>query len=397
MEESLPMPRVVKFALKTLEGIEIRDVISLKENFCLPMIIYYFQNGKLIRWLRDHYENDLADKLAEITDHDIKACDKICDIFDVNIDKPMIEKGWEDYQRIERLMACTDNYEYIKNLDDIVFNQEELDEKLIKEGTFVYLCGGYFEIPKDKCNHTFIGINNPKVKTDLINDRNSHFQNILFETIDKEENEKVDIQKDAYFDIDYIKNLELGDFFTFGIYDDKPIEWIVLKKDIYLCAITHKNITKKRMHVNGGYIGWKKTELFQWLNDYFYNHSFSKKQQQIFIKQSINQNFFVPFGAKPKQDLPEVISLPNIKLLADNKIKNIIMSTKNKENVFESGDDLIWLCENGNSPDPRYRASSGKKFQTFSCLTGKINYDGYNRADDSVGVRPVILLDVGLR
>ena len=39
---------------------------ELRNNFSLGRVLEYIQNGKLVIWLRDRYENNIADAIADV-------------------------------------------------------------------------------------------------------------------------------------------------------------------------------------------------------------------------------------------------------------------------------------------------------------------------------------------
>ena len=54
------MAKKIRFPLIMENGVEVRDIVSLRTHFSLPPLIEYKKNGKLVNWLRDRYETDLA-------------------------------------------------------------------------------------------------------------------------------------------------------------------------------------------------------------------------------------------------------------------------------------------------------------------------------------------------
>ncbi len=90
------------------------------------------------------------------------------------------------------------------------------------------------------------------------------------------------IQEDAS------KNFKIADYIQFGNYpqtlhgDIKPIEWqILLIEDNKMFVISKYGLEAKRF--DGSSNDWKKSEIRQWLNDYFYNKAFNF-QEKKYIK-----------------------------------------------------------------------------------------------------------------
>lgn len=73
----------VRFPLEMKDGVEVRDLEGLKDNFSLERILLYLEDGRLDTWLRDRYLDDIADAVSELDRTDAGFCGKICEIFEV--------------------------------------------------------------------------------------------------------------------------------------------------------------------------------------------------------------------------------------------------------------------------------------------------------------------------
>ena len=69
--------KVVKFALKMRDDYECRDLETLREYFDLEKAIAYFQDGRLITWMKHRGFYDIADELEESEDSIQKLIDEI--------------------------------------------------------------------------------------------------------------------------------------------------------------------------------------------------------------------------------------------------------------------------------------------------------------------------------
>lgn len=58
------MVKKIRFPLEMKDGIKVRDLEELRENFSLERILFYLADGKLEIWLRDRYRNDLVDAIS---------------------------------------------------------------------------------------------------------------------------------------------------------------------------------------------------------------------------------------------------------------------------------------------------------------------------------------------
>jgi len=163
------MAKKVRFPLEMDDGIEVRDLESLREHFSLSRVVEYLKNGKLVIWLKDRYANDLAEQLENIDATDSQIASKICEVFGIEYDESAqeeMEKAAERAERLERLKKTTDNLEFFKKIDIVAFDQDELYDLLDEEQSTIYLCGERFSIPLAQCGVTYIGINSPIVVVD---------------------------------------------------------------------------------------------------------------------------------------------------------------------------------------------------------------------------------------
>ena len=90
------MAKKIRFPLEMENGVSVRDLDELKDNFSLARVIGYINDGKLITWLQDRYENELAEEVKKINVEAEDAAKKICELFDVEYDETAeeeVEKG----------------------------------------------------------------------------------------------------------------------------------------------------------------------------------------------------------------------------------------------------------------------------------------------------------------
>ena len=52
------MAKKIKFALKMRDGVEVRNLQELQENFDLNQVTAYFLDGRLETWLSDRYYDE---------------------------------------------------------------------------------------------------------------------------------------------------------------------------------------------------------------------------------------------------------------------------------------------------------------------------------------------------
>jgi len=124
---------------------QVRTMEELVENFDLQKAFSYLENGKLEKWLRGRNHDDEADKLnaVDITDAK-KAGEEIC-----------------------RVLLPSDMVAYL---------QEDLNYSLESGKKKIYLYGGKFQIPLDKEDITYIGLDHPVICVDSLNWKDKNIQ-----------------------------------------------------------------------------------------------------------------------------------------------------------------------------------------------------------------------------
>ena len=247
------MAKTIKFPLKLKDDFPARNLDELKQHFELEKLVNYFFDGKLLKWLEARDYNNEAESVKMLHKDEVDLHFKLCQIFNVDfdetnssIDVKFVEKR---NKKLAILRQYTSDDNILSNVDNIAFNQEELDA-LVKTNTHdIFLCGSSFVIPLEVNDKKYIGIGkveaviNSNVFVDF-DSKNVTFENILFDpTYDNiVPNETPEIlikrgdeaQKNKNYKtaLEYYKKAaELG--------NDKAMYYI---GSIYYCG--HKNIPK---------------------------------------------------------------------------------------------------------------------------------------------------------
>ena len=177
----------IKFALEMKDGIQVRNLEDLRNNFDLEKTVGYFLDGKLITWLNDRYYEEEAEELEQLSKNDAQLNKKLCKILgveyqDEELDPEEIERRNE---RIAKLKQYTDNQEFIDNVDLVAFDQEDLADLLDEDEAVIYLCQNKFIIPLRAENKKYIGIGKAEavIRSKTVVDfaeRNIEFVNVSF-------------------------------------------------------------------------------------------------------------------------------------------------------------------------------------------------------------------------
>ena len=177
------MAKIVKIPLVMKNGVKVTDSGALKENFDLDLVIGYFFDGKLGKWLIDRYYEDEAEALAQLDKDDPSLAKKLCEIFNVEYDdsaKVDAEEIARRNERMARLKQITDDESVLENIDLVAFDQEELAELYDQGAEKIYLCEGEFKIPKSKQGIEYVVIGNasvkglPQPKVEVLTDNSSY-------------------------------------------------------------------------------------------------------------------------------------------------------------------------------------------------------------------------------
>lgn len=180
------MAKKIRFPLAMENGIEVRSMEELRNNFSLGRVLEYVQNEKLVTWLRDRYENDIADAIAELDKMDCELPRKVSAIFDIPYDEKAeydLQQAVERAKKIKRLKEFTDEKQYADKIDKVAFAQDELYDLLDEEVKEIYLCGDRFAIPLSVKGIVYKGINNPVVVIDSKTEVDWLAKGILLEAV----------------------------------------------------------------------------------------------------------------------------------------------------------------------------------------------------------------------
>ena len=188
----------MKFALKMKDGVRVRTLQELRDNFDLDHITEYFLDGKLETWLEDRYYDEELEQIRKLNKKDPELQKKLCQIFGVEYaaGSLTIDEIEVRNRKLARLKEITDDEEILAHADSVAFSQEELVDLLDEGVDTIYLCGSEFTIPEQKPNKVYIGINTKMVITSVMEENfkknNIRLFNIKLEK--QEDYEKNDIQ-----------------------------------------------------------------------------------------------------------------------------------------------------------------------------------------------------------
>ena len=155
------MARKIKAPLKMGDGTSVRTIEELREHFDMESIIAYFLDGRLERWLDDHYEKAAAAAIHALQETEDNLPAKLCAILSIelssneDIDIAAIVKT---IAKKKRLRTMTQDETIFAHARQTAFTQDDLQELLTAGETTIYLCGKSFSISAGHDNMTYIGI-----------------------------------------------------------------------------------------------------------------------------------------------------------------------------------------------------------------------------------------------
>ena len=219
-----------------LNGVEVKTLEDLRENFNLEQVVEYFKSGELIEWLEDRFYDDEVEALENLSANDKNLSQKICAALNVECDEDL-----EFTQRIREkkkiLAEKTDDENIIDNATITALNQDDLVNLLHMDYQTIYLCGESFNVPIRMTGRKYIGVlSTPKIKIKANSDEDLAAKNIVFE------NCKLAWRKET--PIEAMKALAAKIFGTNG-------EWQIIDKKFKVVSSYDKlNKAEKTMAIN---------------------------------------------------------------------------------------------------------------------------------------------------
>lgn len=158
----------IKLPLEMANGVLVRTLDELKENWDLEKVLNYYLNGKLQTWLTDRYYTELAEEVSALNgiNDNTELQKKLCNIFSIEAENDLVdlEAVAERNRRLEILRHYTADDVVLKNVDKVAFNQKELKMLLNKGETVIYLYNNKYSIPLSLKNKKYVGIGDVEIQ-----------------------------------------------------------------------------------------------------------------------------------------------------------------------------------------------------------------------------------------
>ena len=167
-------------------GVLVRTLEELKENFDIESLLEYYESGKLVEWLESRYYDIEAQKVSELERSAENFPAMLCESLGLNFkenevsefDSDMIKRRVE---KREHLKTLTDDEEILNQVDCIALTQEDLDTLIAMGEKKIYLCEGEFSIPLIVPDMTYIGLFHPCAVIQATDNVNFKEKNIVFQ------------------------------------------------------------------------------------------------------------------------------------------------------------------------------------------------------------------------
>lgn len=204
----------IRFPLKMSDGTLVKTIEDLRNHFDLVSVLGYYENGRLVKWLRNDFCDKEAVQVENLTADSSELPKELCNILGVpfsetgnsnlNLDNIVQKNRRRDY-----LQQFTSDEGILSNADSVAFAQDELSDLLRAGRKTIYLSGEHFIVPGSVKGITYVGVNNPSVEfSDEIIEQGIDFQNLNFDMNKYLESNSSTV--DNKFARCFSKNLTLG-------------------------------------------------------------------------------------------------------------------------------------------------------------------------------------------
>ena len=157
------MAKKIKFPLIFENNLKARTLDELQQYADIENLVRYYHNEKLKIWLEARDYNDIVSQIISIDTTDASYVNTLCNILGIEYENLDIEvhEIQKNEEKLNRLRRLTSDENILANVENIVFNQQELDELVIQKPELIYLCADEnqtYIINKEFKNIRYIGL-----------------------------------------------------------------------------------------------------------------------------------------------------------------------------------------------------------------------------------------------
>lgn len=171
------MAKKIKFPLEFSNGVKVRTLEELQQYADVETILRYYHNEKLKIWLEARDYNDIVSRIISLDTTDIFYVNELCNILGIEYENLDVEvhEIQKNEEKLNRLRRLTSDENILANVENIVFNQQELDELVIEKPELIYLCADEnqtYIINKEFKNIRYVGLfGKPSIQVEAKNIR----------------------------------------------------------------------------------------------------------------------------------------------------------------------------------------------------------------------------------
>ncbi len=317
----------IKLPLEMANGVMVRTLDELKENWDLEKIVGYFGDGRLVTWLNDRYYTDLAEQVQKITAKGAEAQKELCAVFGMEFKQDEVvdeEVLAERKRKLDILRQFTSDDEILKNVDSVAFNQEDLADLLDEGVEKIYLCNGKFSVPLNISGKKYIGITDAEVYIgkDELQDFDKlgiSFENVKFDEkyqklVEEKSKKREEERKAEEERIRSEKSVKVGDVIKLGEWHSDPIEWQVLEvKDGKALLLSKYALACRKYHETCVDITWENCDLRKWLNGEFFQKAFKGDVAKCVVESHVPAHYNPDYSTDPGNDTNDKVFLLSVK------------------------------------------------------------------------------------
>lgn len=305
----------IKLPLEMANGVMVRSLDELRENWDLEKIVSHYGDGSLVTWLNDRYYTDLAEQVQKITATGVEAQKQLCAVFGVEFKQDEVvdvEAVAERKRKLDILRQYTSDDEVLKNIDHVAFNQEDLADLLRKDVEKIYLFANKFTIPLVVEGKKYIGVGDNVIaeicseKSVNFSKRRIEFSNVRFDgkyaAIHEDVSKKPKI------------SVKVGDIVKLGEWHNAPIEWQVLDvKEGKALLLSKYALACRKYHDTIANITWENCDLRKWLNGEFFKKAFKGDEAKCVVESHVEAHDNPDYKINPGNDTEDKIFLLSVK------------------------------------------------------------------------------------
>lgn len=140
------MKRKIKFPLNMGNEIEVRSLLELREHFNIEMVLQYFFDGKLNKWLKDRGHDYEIEQISKLNEDSKNLAEELCKAIGVDYKKYNLDVNIEEIKNgNNKINELDDNDDKIDESEVVINNKllENIELKNQKRSVIYYELSNY--------------------------------------------------------------------------------------------------------------------------------------------------------------------------------------------------------------------------------------------------------------